>query len=94
MARKKVARKTAARKQVARRKRGSFSREKKLAVVRAHKAGIPASKLGSELGIKPINVYLWTREVKKRGEAKAFQINGGGLTPKQAKLLRAAKSAK
>jgi len=94
MARKKVVRKKAVRKQAARRKRGSFSREKKLAVVRAHKAGIPASKLGSELGIKPINIYLWTREVKKRGEAKAFQINGGGLTPKQTKLLRAAKLAK
>ena len=94
MARKKVARKKAVRKQAARRKRGSFSREKKLAVVRAHKAGIPASKLGSELGIKPINIYLWTREVKKRGEAKAFQRDGGGLTPRQARLLRAAKFAK
>jgi len=94
MARKKVARKNAVRKEAARRKRGSFSREKKLAVVRAHKAGIAASKLGSELGIKPINIYLWTREVKKRGEAKAFQKDGAGLTPKQARLLRAAKSAK
>jgi transposase-like protein len=94
MARKKAARKKAARKQTARRKRGSFSREKKLAVVRAHKAGIPASKLGSELGIKPINIYLWTREVKKRGEARAFQRDRGGLTAKQARLLKAAKSAK
>jgi len=38
MARKKVARKKAIRKQRAQRKRGSFSRDKKLAVVRAHKA--------------------------------------------------------
>jgi len=94
MARKKVVRKKAIRKQAARRTRGSFSREKKLAVVRAHKAGIPASKLGSELGIKPINIYLWTREVKKRGEAKAFQRDSGGLTPKQTRLLKVAKSAK
>ena len=69
-------------------------REKNLAVVRAHKAGIPASKLGSELGIKPINIYLWTREVKKRGEAKAFQRDAGSLTAVQAKLLKAAKSVK
>jgi len=94
MARKKATRKTPVRNQAARRKRGSFSREKKLAVVRAHKAGIPASKLGSELGIKPINIYLWTREVKKRGEAKAFRSDAGELTPRQARLLRAAKSAK
>jgi len=94
MARKRAGRKKAVQKQTAKRKRGIFSREKKLAVVRAHKAGIPASKLGSELGIKPINIYLWTREVKKRGEAKAFQGDGAGLTPKQARLLRAAKSAK
>jgi len=94
MARKKVVRKKAIRKQASRRTRGSFSREKKLAVVRAHKSSIPASKLGSELGIKPINIYLWTREVKKRGEAKAFQRDGGGLTPMQARLLRAAKSVK
>jgi transposase-like protein len=94
MARKKIGRKKVAQRKLARRKRGSFSREKKLAVVRAHKAGIPASKLGSELGIKPINIYLWTREVKKKGEAKAFQRVGGGLTLKQARLLRAAKLAK
>ena len=94
MARKKTGRKKVVQRKPARRKRGSFSREKKLAVVRAHKAGIPASKLGSELGIKPINIYLWTREVKKRGESKAFQTDGGGMTPKQAKLLRAAKLAK
>ena len=94
MARKKIGRKKVAQRKPARRKRGSFSREKKLAVVRAHKAGIPASKLGSALGIKPINIYLWTREVKKRGEAKAFQRDGTGLTPKQARLLQAAKVAK
>jgi hypothetical protein len=61
MARKKAVRKKAVRKPTPRRKRGSFSREKKLAVVRGHKAGIPASKLGSELGIKPINICLWIR---------------------------------
>jgi len=53
-----------------------------------------APKLSSELGIKPINIYLWTREVKKRGEARAFQRDGSGLTAVQAKLLKAAKSAK
>ena len=40
MARKKIVRKKAIQKQAAKRKRGSFSREKNLAVVRVHKAGM------------------------------------------------------
>jgi len=67
-----MGRKKAAGKRSARRKRKSFSREKKLAVVRAHNAGIPAARLGAELGITPVNIYLWSREVKKKGEKKAF----------------------
>ena len=91
VARKKTVRK---KKTTTRRKRGSFTREKKLAVVRAHVAGIAASRLGAELGIKPINIYLWTREVKKKGEKAAFLVRKQGLTPAQVRLLRAAKLAK
>jgi hypothetical protein len=90
MARKKAA----ARKKVVRRKRGSFSREKKLAVVRAHLSGIPAARLGTELGIKPINIYLWAREVKRKGEKRAFLSRREGLTPRQTRLLKAAKLVK
>lgn len=91
MGRKKAIRK---KKTTTRRKRGSFTREKKLAVVRAHIAGIAASRLGAELGIKPINIYLWTREVKKKGEKSAFLARKQGLTPQQTRLLRAAKLVK
>ena len=91
MARKKAIRR---KKTTTRRKRGSFTREKKLAVVRAHIAGIAASRLGAELGIKPINIYLWTREVKKKGEKSAFLSRKQGLTPQQTRLLRAAKLVK
>jgi transposase-like protein len=85
--------KTAAKKKV-RRKRGSFTREKKLAVVRAHLSGIPAARLGAELGIKPINIYLWAREVKRKGEKRAFMSRRDGLTPRQTRLLKAAKLIK
>lgn len=91
MARRKALRK---KKTTTRKKRGSFTREKKLAVVRAHIAGIAASRLGAELGIKPINIYLWTREVKKKGEKAAFLTRRQGLTPQQTRLLRAAKLVK
>jgi hypothetical protein len=89
-----MARKKAAVKKKVRRKRGSFSRGKKLAVVRAHLAGIPAARLGAELGIKPINIYLWAREVKKKGEKRAFLSRREGLTPRQARLLKVAKLVK
>ena len=89
-----MAKKKVARKRKARRKRGAFSREKKLAVIRAHNAGIPASRLGAELRIQPVNIYLWAKEVKKKGEKKAFLSGREGLTPEQTKLLRAAKLAK
>ena len=85
--------KTAAKKKI-RRKRGSFTREKKLAVVRAHLSGIPAVRLGAELGIKPINIYLWAREVKRKGEKRAFLTRREGLTPLQTRLLKAAKQVK
>jgi transposase-like protein len=89
-----MARKKAAAKKKVRRKRGSFTREKKLAVVRAHLSGIPAARLGSELGIKPINIYLWAREVKRKGEKRAFLSRREGLTPRQTRLLKAAKLIK
>ncbi len=89
-----MARKKAAAKKKVRRRRGSFTREKKLAVVRAHLSGIPAARLGTELGIKPINIYLWSREVKRKGEKRAFLTRREGLTPRQMRLLKAAKLAK
>jgi len=91
-----VARKKTVRKKKidVRRKRGSFTREKKLAVVRAHISGIAAARLGAELGIKPINIYLWTREVKTKGEKRAFLSKKESLTPRQARLLRMAKTVK
>jgi transposase-like protein len=71
-----------------------FSREMKIAAVKARNAGIPAATLAPALGIKVGTIYQWTYEVKRKGEKKAFLWGKIGRPPKRAKQLLASESAK
>jgi len=75
-------------------KRTRLSSAKKYAIARVHISGVPASHLARLFRVSEVSVYQWGRAVRKAQGKNPFEDGGPVLTPKQARLLAAAKRAK